>query len=117
MINETLEADRFDDLLEQERALLLAGDFEGLGVLIPAKEELVSQLLKDVDVGRDHIIKLEGKLRRNQLLLDGASDGIRSVAVRLAALRQVRTSLDTYDSYGRKQQVLTPKTPKVEKRA
>ena len=104
-----------DALLEQERVFLLKGDIEGLGALLPAKEKLVEQLLNGGD--RDRITPLEGKLHRNQLLLDGALDGIRAVAARLAALRQVRSALDTYDAQGRKRRVVTPTKPQVEKRA
>jgi hypothetical protein len=96
---------------------LLEGDLEGLGTLLPVKEQLVEMLLDDAGVHRDKIMPLEGKLKRNQLLLDGALEGIRAVSNRLAALRQVRTVLDTYDAQGRKKSVVTPLPPKVEKRA
>jgi hypothetical protein len=116
----TINTDEFsilDQLLEQERAFLLAGDLKGLGTLLPAKEKLVEMLLKDAGDDRSQILPLAGKLERNQLLLDGALDGIRSVAARLAALRQVRTALDTYDARGRKQRVEFAQTSSVEKRA
>jgi hypothetical protein len=77
----------------------------------------VELLLGSGGAHRDKIMPLEGKLKRNQLLLDGALDGIRTVAKRLAALRQVRMALDTYDAQGRKQTVLNPMPSKVEKRA
>jgi|AntRauTorckE5430_2_1112549.scaffolds.fasta_scaffold62100_1 hypothetical protein len=117
MTSETTDFSRLDSLLEQERAFLLEGDLEGLGTLLPAKEQLVALLLSDVAANRDQITPLEGKLQRNQLLLDGALDGIRAVAARLAALRQVRTALDTYDARGRKLRVEMAAVPKVEKRA
>lgn len=106
-----------DAVLEQERAFLLEGDLEGLGTLLPVKEQLVEQFINEKGADRGQIVPLEGKLRRNQLLLDGALEGIRAVAVRLAALRQVRTALDTYDAHGRKKHVEISTTPKVEKRA
>lgn len=117
MTSNKLELTDLDALLEQERAYLLEGDLEGLGSLLPAKEELMEVLLEGDTVRRDSILPLERKLQRNQLLLDGALDGIRSVAARLAALRQVRTSLDTYDAHGRKQHVVTKTKQQVEKRA
>lgn len=109
--------EKLEGLLEQERHFLLEGDLEGLAALLPAKEQLVEMLLGDADMNRQKIAPLEGKLQRNQLLLDGALDGIRAVATRLAALRQVRMTLDTYDAQGRKQRVVTPVPSKVEKRA
>jgi len=106
-----------DTLLEQERGCLLDGDLETLGVLLPAKEELVEKLLQDSRLSRSMLAPLEGKLQRNQLLLDGALDGIKAVSARLAALKQVRTALDTYDAQGRKKSVLTSTVSQMEKRA
>ncbi|WP_298859111.1 flagellar biosynthesis protein FlgN [uncultured Sulfitobacter sp.] len=117
MTLEMTDFSQLDSVLEQERAFLLEGDLEGLGSLLPVKEKLVELLLMDVSGNREQITPLEGKLQRNQLLLDGALDGIRAVAARLAALRQVRSALDTYDAQGRKQSVEMPSSPKVEKRA
>ena len=106
-----------DTVLEQERSFLLKGDLEGLATLLPVKEQLVEMFLTNKGVDRNQIVPLEGKLRRNQLLLDGALDGIRAVSARLAALRQVRNALDTYDAHGRKKHVEISVAPKVEKRA
>jgi hypothetical protein len=112
-----IDLKRLENLLEQERAFLLEGDLEGLGTLLPLKEELVETLLADEETNRNIIMPLEEKMRRNQLLIDGALDGIRTVAARLAALRQVRSALDTYDAQGRKRSIPTPVKPQVEKRA
>lgn len=117
MTDEIINFSRLDALLEQERAFLLDGDLEGLGTLLPLKEQMVEILLHDEAEHRDMIQPLQGKLHRNQLLLDGALDGIRTVAKRLADLRQVRSALDTYDARGRKLSVPAPTTSKVEKRA
>lgn len=116
-MSETIDFAKLDALLEQERAFLIEGDLEGLGTLLPLKEQMVDILLREDGTDREMIQPLAGKLERNQLLLDGALDGIRAVAARLAALRQVRSALDTYDAQGRKNSVLTPTKPKVEKRA
>lgn len=117
MTPENLELSKLETLLEQERAFLLEGDLQGLGTLLPAKEKLVEILLDGDETHHDQIVPLEGKLQRNQLLLDGALEGIRSVAVRLAALREVQTALDTYDARGRKNRVVTQVIQQVEKRA
>lgn len=117
MTDEIVDFSKLDALLEQERAFLLDGDLEGLGILLPLKEQMVAMLLDDEAVHRDMIRPLQGKLHRNQLLLDGALDGIRAVAKRLADLRQVRSALDTYDARGRKLSVPASTTSKVEKRA
>jgi hypothetical protein len=117
MTSEIIDIADLDTLLEQERTLLIEGKLERLGTLLPKKEKLVEQLLGNHELSRDVIAPLEKKLLRNQLLLDGALDGIRSVSARLAALRQVRIALDTYDAQGRKRRVITPTKPQVEKRA
>ncbi|MBB3994199.1 hypothetical protein GGR95_001840 [Sulfitobacter undariae] len=117
MTLEDVDVSRLEELLEQERALLLAGDLEGLGALLPLKEELVETFLSDFGANREKILPLEMRLQRNQVLLGSALDGIRAVATRLAALRQVRVALDIYDAQGRKQNVAASSRSKVEKRA
>ena len=117
MTSEPTDFSQLDSLLEQERAFLLEGDLEGLGGLLPLKEKLVDLLLSDASTHRDQITPLEGKLHRNQLLLDGALDGISAVAARLAALRQVRNTLDTYDARGNKKRVEMIASENLEKRA
>lgn len=117
MTAEHIEISELDTLLEQERGCLLEGDLEALGALLPAKEQMVEVLFHNGDLNPDTLAPIKSKLERNQLLLDGAMDGIKAVAARLAALRKVRTALDTYDALGRKQSVVTPTVPQMEKRA
>ncbi len=117
MPSDKFELNKLVSLLEKERAFLLKGDLQGLGTLLPAKEELVEILLEGDEVSIDQIAPIEGKLQRNQLLLDGALEGIRAVAERLAALKEVHSSLDTYDAHGRKNRVLTKRQQQLEKRA
>lgn len=117
MTDQIIKLDTLDRLLEQERALLLEGDLQGLGKLLPQKEAIIEDLLNESLLSRDAVAPIERKLQRNQLLLDGALDGIRAVAARLAALRQVRSALDTYDAQGRRQTVETSKHGTLEKRA
>ncbi len=117
MTDHPVNLESLDLLLEQERALLLEGDLEGLGALLPQKEAVVERLLQQGAWSRDAVAPLEQKLQRNQLLLDGALDGIRTVAARLAALKQVRSALDTYDEQGRRRSVETGKKGTLERRA
>ncbi len=117
MTDHLVNLESLELLLEQERTLLLEGDLEGLGVLLPEKEAVVERLLQQSAWSRDAIAPLEQKLQRNQLLLDGALDGIRTVAARLAALKQVRSALDTYDAQGRRRSVKTEKKGTLERRA
>lgn len=106
-----------DSLLEVERAALLSGDLEQIGVLMLEKERLIEELSIIEELESGHLHTLTGKMKRNQDLLDSALEGIRAVAGRLAALRRVRNTLDTYDSNGEKHAIHVAKDGVVEKRA
>lgn len=109
--------DALDDLLEQERTALLAGDLEKIARLFEVKESLIEELSELEQFESQSLNALQGKVKRNQELLDSALEGIRAVAGRLAALRRVRSTLDTYDSRGAKQSIEMDKDGSVEKRA
>lgn len=119
MAPETLQTtiDSLDDLLDEERRALLAGNLGEIARLHTRKEQLIDALNQ---LHADNSINLEplnSKLLRNQSLLNTALTGIRSVAQRLAAIRRVRQSLDTYDSRGRKTSVEMGVDRSIEKRA
>lgn len=109
--------DALDDLLDAERAALLQGNLDDLVRLSTRKAALIDALNRMEFDTRAPLEHLYDKVARNQVLLDSALDGIRSVARRLAAIRRVRQSLDTYDSTGRKQTVDLGSIGSVEKRA
>ncbi len=104
-------------LLDQERAALLDGNLEAIAVLLQRKELLIDQLNTQVPKPSDAISELQGKVIRNQELLDGALEGIRKVAARMAAVRRIRNNLETYDESGRKSEISGVVDHKVEKRA
>ena len=106
-----------EQLLDAERAALLAGDLEGLSEMISTKEALIGQLN---DKGPGDIADwqaLDQQLKRNQLLLDGALDGIRAVAGRLAKLREMKGPLETYSADGIKRDIAAMPERSVERRA
>ena len=109
--------DYLDDLLDQERAALLQGNLDEIARLHPRKEHLIDGLNHPDMSNLEGLTELNFKLERNQTLLDNALDGVRSVARRLAAIRRVRQSLETYDSSGRKTSVILAADSSVEKRA
>jgi len=109
--------EKLDELLEVERKILLTGKLEKLVDLLPQKEALIDTLNTTEHREKDMLTQLDAKVRRNQLLLDSAMEGIRTVSRRLAALRRVRSSLETYDSTGRKQRIEIETGSNVEKRA
>ena len=113
--NELFEA--LSDLLEQEREALLTGDLEAVAELLKSKEAFIEELSRIEEFEAQALETLQGKMKRNQDLLDSALEGIRAVADRLAALRRVRTTLETYDAKGDKRTIAMDKDGSVEKRA
>lgn len=63
-------------LLEEERALLLAGDLAGLSRLLPRKEDLLGRLAARGAPGEE-LVALSGALARNRTLLGAALRGLR----------------------------------------
>ena len=108
--------DELDTLLEKERTALLSGDIDAIGRLLQRKESLIDGL-NALDAEAAPLGGLQGKVARNQALLDGALQGIRRASARMAALRRVRRSLETYDASGQKQTIEGEVVHKVEKRA
>jgi len=110
-----------DELLDGERAALLAGDLGGLPDLLDRKTKLMDRLGAIEGViehdTRPNLAQMKDKAMRNQALLDGALQGIRQVAGRIAALRHVRRSFDTYDVTGRRLTIDAGSAGRVEKRA
>lgn len=115
MTDKTIEA--LDDLLERERGALLEGDLDVLVRQLDEKKALIDTLNITDMAGQDSLIDLQGKVARNQALLDSALQGIRSVANRMNALHRIRRSLDTYDESGRKKTIEGLRKRTVEKRA
>ncbi|MBZ8117527.1 flagellar protein FlgN [Roseovarius sp. LXJ103] len=106
-----------DDLLEEERKSLLDGDLDAIGRLLSRKEALIDALNAPTLAGQPNLTHLQGKVIRNQALLDGALEGIRKVATRMAAFRKIRKTLETYDQSGRKTTIQGEVECKVERRA
>ena len=114
----TATIDALDELLEEERAALLAGDVAGMSDMHSRKEALLDKLGRlDAVEATEELRGIHRKLTRNQALLDSALAGIRSVARRLAMVRRVKQSLDYYDEDGAKTSVDIGVERSVEKRA
>ncbi|MGD9294816.1 MAG: flagellar biosynthesis protein FlgN [Roseobacter sp.] len=109
--------DELDELLDEEREALLSGNLEKIGRLLERKESLIDELSVVQRLEHEPLQHLKIKLKRNQELLDQALEGIRTVANRLATLRRVRQTLDTYDAKGAKRSIAMSKDSSVEKRA
>ena len=109
--------DELDDLLEQERAALLSGNLDQISSLLALKEALVAKIGLLEQDALAPLQTLQQKVANNQILLDGALKGIRKAATRLAEIRQIRRTLETYGQDGQKLVIEGQVTRKVEKRA
>lgn len=105
---------RLSTLLEEERRLLLKGRLNDLPALLERKRALVDELGTPP---REDLSGLHDRLTRNHALLNSAMEGIRRVSDRLEMLKQMRGSLETYDSRGHRKSLGTHPSGKVEKRA
>jgi flagellar biosynthesis/type III secretory pathway chaperone len=114
-IEDTINA--LDDLLDQERAAMLEGDLEKIARTLDLKQSLIERLNRLDMADRATLEALNAKVERNQSLLNAALEGIRAVARRLATMRRIRSSLDTYDANGRKKVITMSPDRSVEKRA
>ncbi|MBT26113.1 MAG: flagellar biosynthesis protein FlgN, partial [Rhodobacteraceae bacterium] len=101
-------------LLDEERSLLLQGKLDALPDLLERKRDLVEGL---GEPGEADLTDLHSKLTRNHALLNSAMEGIQRVSERLATLKRMRLSLETYDSQGHRQSLDTRAVSRMEKRA
>ena len=109
--------DELDLLLDAERKAVLNGNLDEMSRLLERKEALIDQLSQHDAADATVISEIQDKLSRNHLLLDGALQGIRQASARLAAVRKVRRSLETYGKDGQKKTIDAQITRQLEKRA
>ena len=109
--------DELDTILDQEREALVKGDLSKLSGLLNKKEALFNDLNAISELERETLSHVQGKVSRNQVLLDSAMEGIRAVASRMAELRRVPIGLDVYDQSGRKTRYGIRSSVSLEKRA
>lgn len=111
------QIDALSDLLDSERKALLAGELNRLADMLEPKETLIDAINAGPQDDLNGLRQLDAKVKRNQLLLDGALEGIRAVAIRMAELRQVRNGLETYGADGKKRTIEVLEEPTTERRA
>lgn len=115
-----VDLDLIDDLhrlLDKEREAFLTGDLSGAVALLEEKEETVAALNASPPEDPDTLATLREKMTRNQTLAATALEGLRAVSQRLAALHEVRVSLDTYGADGKRHRVSAQPDNTMEKRA
>ena len=108
---------RLDEILDAERAALLRGDIQTLERHVEEKEALIAALNALAPTEAQDLPALQDKARHNQALYEGALDGLKRVASRIAAFRRIRESLETYDEAGRRRTIRGTIDTTVEKRA
>ncbi len=106
-----------EDLLDLERTALVQGDLTDLDRLVPEKENLIGAINDLQVLESDDLIRIQKKVVRNQALLNSAAEGIRTVADRMAELKQVRQEFSTYDASGQRSGFALRSRAKLEKRA
>lgn len=106
-----------DELLDRERVALLEGNLEAISRSLREKERLIDALNGLQFPPEVELSTIRRKVQRNQMLLDSALDGIRTVAARLSSLRRIRDTLETYDQTGQKTVLERLRNGRVEKRA
>ncbi len=78
-----------EKLLNEEHALLLAGDFEGLSSLVEKKLRLESRLSKQKSkLNAEDCARLTTQAKHNEALLSSAQSGLQSAILQLRQLRE-----------------------------
>ncbi|SDX82650.1 hypothetical protein [Citreimonas salinaria] len=108
--------ERLKAIVEAEREALLSGDFERLTALLPDKEQALAEV-EGAGSTPDSLRDLHRRVERNQALYDRALAGVRAVIGRIAELGEVKKSIGTYDSAGKRRTIDIPKHAHLEKRA
>ncbi len=106
-----------DALLTREKSALLDGDFEVLAEIGEEKARLLTALETLSPSDPAPLQALHEAAGRNQVLMESALSGIKDIANRMALLRRVRDSLQTYDAQGQKSDVYLAGPARLEKRA
>lgn len=123
MSDETVEIpliDSLQELLDDERTVLIEGKLDALPDLLERKEALfeeLTQLQEDDEIDTDDLAPLQEAFARNQRLLESAQAGLQATQERMTTLRRVRTSFESYDNRGQRQSVQLSAGQRVEKRA
>lgn len=87
-------------LLEEEKALLLAGRVEAVAELEPRKLQLAESLVGQEAAEPTALADLQQKARRNEALLEASRNGLIAAGARLRDIRKAALNLDTYNKNG-----------------
>lgn len=102
MLNDTLDiADALEDLIDKERAAILAGALDEMGRIAAEKERILEGRALSAP-NQNTLDRLRRKAARNQQLLTAAIRGVRAVSSRLDVLRNGPGEMNTYDRAGQR---------------
>jgi len=96
-------AHRIDEILDDERRILLTGDFEALEPLRARKAELLARLSESREgLDAEDYQRLTQKATRNQELLNSAARGIAHVRQRMQEIRDAHSGAPSYTAHGQR---------------
>jgi len=101
-----------EELLNQERAAILNGQYDKLERFIDEKERLLNALAK-TRVDPKILSRLREQTERNGILYDAMRSGIGSALDRLKSMKEPGPALKTYDKTGRQTEIPATDTAKV----
>ncbi|HHS93935.1 MAG TPA: hypothetical protein ENK63_01130 [Rhodobacterales bacterium] len=111
-----IAADALDDLLDNERGMILEGRIDGLADTTRQKERLIARLGEHPSVPR--LLQLREKIQRNQSLLSAAARGLKAARARLDHLSGTGAPMRAYSANGAAFDLVTPgKKPGINHRA
>lgn len=97
---------KLNTLLDDERACLMAGNYETLAQLAENKEKLIEGL--DIDsLPREKMQKIATKMTRNHELTGSALRGFKAAQADIERRNAARTKLETYGPRGQSQTIET----------
>lgn len=106
-----------EELLDNEREVIMGGRLEDLARLVEEKETLLRSVEGIALPNPQTLKRLKEKADRNQVLLGSVVKGVRSVSARLQMLRNPQTSLKTYSASGSRHALGSAESTTMERRA
>lgn len=108
---------KLNELLDQERQLLISGALDQVAALVPEKESLLDDVAREGAATVADLDIIKHKADQNRALFDAALAGLKSVVERLSELKRLQSGFDTYDKAGQRLQHEPGGASKLEKRA
>jgi len=95
------------DVMEREAIMIRKADFSALTEATGRREHLLTRLAQAATPSQTALEALRLHGQRNQALMGAALKGVRAARRRIEMLRNVQTSLNTYDKLGKRRDIAT----------